>query len=188
MCDVAEYIRVCVCVWGVYVCAHVWRKGSTSFVLINFYSSIIASHYCVSCCRTTKWTSYIRLPQWLSGKESACSAGDIKDTGSIPGSGRSPRGGHGIPLQYFCLENPKDRGTWWATVHGGHKDSDTTKEAASCLDFLPTEVITELWVEFWGCGVGCCSSSLLYTMSVYLCRSQSGGGTLPSFVALSCVC
>jgi len=44
-------------------------------------------------------------------------AGDIRDTGSIPGSRRSPGGGHGKPLQYSCLENPVDRGAWWATVH-----------------------------------------------------------------------
>jgi len=44
-------------------------------------------------------------------------AGDIKDLGSIPGLGRSPGGGHGNPLQYSCLENPMDRGDWWATVH-----------------------------------------------------------------------
>ena len=41
------------------------------------------------------------------------SAGDVRDMGSIPGSG----GGHGNPLQYCCLENPMDRGPWWATVH-----------------------------------------------------------------------
>ena len=45
-------------------------------------------------------------------------AGDIGDLGLIPGSGRSPGGGHGNPLQYSCLENPVDRGAWWATVHG----------------------------------------------------------------------
>ena len=45
-------------------------------------------------------------------------AGDIRDTGSIPGSGRSPGGGHGNLLQYSCLQNPKDRGAWQATVHG----------------------------------------------------------------------
>ena len=45
-------------------------------------------------------------------------AGDIRDMGSIPGSGRSPGGGHGNPLQYSCLENPMDRGAWWVTVHG----------------------------------------------------------------------
>ena len=48
-------------------------------------------------------------------KESACNAGDL---GLIPGSGRSPGEGNGNPLQYSCLENPMDRGAWWATVHG----------------------------------------------------------------------
>ena len=46
-------------------------------------------------------------------------AGDIRDVGSIPGSGRSPGGGNGNPLQYFCLENPMDRGTWRVTVLDG---------------------------------------------------------------------
>ena len=58
------------------------------------------------------------LPQWLSGKESACSAGVTGETDSISGSGRSPGGGHYNPLQYSCLENPMDRGAWWATIHG----------------------------------------------------------------------
>ena len=57
------------------------------------------------------------FPQWLSSKESACNAGDTRDLGSIPGLGRSPGGREGNPLQYFCLENPMDRGAWWATVH-----------------------------------------------------------------------
>ena len=48
------------------------------------------------------------------GQESACNAGYL---GSISGSGRSPGEGNGNPLQYFCLENPMDRGTWWATIH-----------------------------------------------------------------------
>ena len=48
------------------------------------------------------------------GKESACNAGDL---GSIPGLGRSPREGNGYSLQCSCLENPMDRGAWWATVH-----------------------------------------------------------------------
>ena len=45
-------------------------------------------------------------------------AEDLRDVGFIPGSGRSPGGGHGIPLQYSCLEKPMDRGAWQATVHG----------------------------------------------------------------------
>ena len=44
-------------------------------------------------------------------------AGDIRDAGSTPGSGRSPGRRHGNPFQYSCLENPRDRGLWWAMVH-----------------------------------------------------------------------
>ena len=47
----------------------------------------------------------------------------IQDAGSLPGSGRSLGGRNGTPLQYSCLENPTDRGAWWATVHGGCKES-----------------------------------------------------------------
>ena len=49
-------------------------------------------------------------------KNLPANAGDLRDSGSIPGLGRSPGGGHGNPLQYSCLENLKDRGTWWAIV------------------------------------------------------------------------
>ena len=55
------------------------------------------------------------FPGGSDGKESACNAGDLY---SIPGSGRSPVGGHDNSLQYSCLENPMDRGTWRAIVHG----------------------------------------------------------------------
>ena len=51
-------------------------------------------------------------------KNMPANTGDIRDVGLIPGSGRSPGGGHGNPLQYSCLENPKDRRAWRATVHG----------------------------------------------------------------------
>ena len=57
----------------------------------------------------------------LSGKEYACSAGATGDVGLIPGSGRSPGGGHGNPLQYSCLENSMARGAWWAIVLGVSK-------------------------------------------------------------------
>ena len=50
-------------------------------------------------------------------KNPPANAGDIRDVGSVPGSGRSPGGGHGNPLQCSCLENPMHRGAWWAAVH-----------------------------------------------------------------------
>ena len=50
-------------------------------------------------------------------KNPSANAGDVRDTHSIPGSGRSPGVGHGNPLQYSCLENPMDRGDCWAIVH-----------------------------------------------------------------------
>ena len=63
---------------------------------------------------------YFGLPCWLSSKESALNVGDA---GLIPGSGRSPGGGHSNTLQYSCLENPMDKEDWWAIVHGVTKSS-----------------------------------------------------------------
>ena len=57
-------------------------------------------------------------PGGTSDKELPANAGDVRDVGSIPGSGRSPGEGNGNSFQYFCLENPMDRGTWLAIVHG----------------------------------------------------------------------
>ena len=58
------------------------------------------------------------LLRWHSGKEPACSAGDTRDVGLTPGSGRPPGGGNGNPLEYSCLESPVDRGAGQAIVHG----------------------------------------------------------------------
>ena len=59
------------------------------------------------------------LSSWLSNKESTCNASDV---GLNPGLGGSPREGNGNLLQYSCLGNPMDRGTWQATVHGVASD------------------------------------------------------------------
>ena len=65
-----------------------------------------------------RWASQVALVV----KNPPANAGGIRDVGSIPGSGRSPLGGHGNPLQYSCLENPMDRGAWRATW--GHKSQN----------------------------------------------------------------
>ena len=65
------------------------------------------------------FTCYLRsfedFPGGSDAKASVYNAGDL---GSSPGLGRSPGEGNGNPLQYYCLENPMDRGAWWATIHG----------------------------------------------------------------------
>ena len=63
----------------------------------------------------------------LVGKNPPANAGDLGDAGLIPGLGRSPGGGHGNPCQYSCLENPTDRGVWWATVHRVEKSRTRLK-------------------------------------------------------------
>ena len=66
-------------------------------------------------------------------KNLLANAGDIGDAVSIPGLGRSPGGGNGNSLQYSCLGSPRDRGTWWDTVHGLAKVSDVSEHR--CMHF-----------------------------------------------------
>ena len=73
-----------------------------------------------------------------SGREIAANAGDLRDSGLIPGSGRSPGKGHGNPLQYSHLGNPMDRGAWQATVYGVAKSQTRLKQLSTML----------LWVEY----------------------------------------
>ena len=75
-------------------------------------------------------------------------AGDIRDAGLIPGLGRSPGEGHGNSLQYSCLENPMDRGVWWATVHRVAKSRTQLKRLSAhgrpdnnLLDIIPKHQI-----------------------------------------------
>ena len=65
-----------------------------------------------------------QLPGCSAVKNPPANAGDV---GLIPGLGRSPGEGNGNPLQYSCLENPMDRGAWWATVHGVTKNETGLK-------------------------------------------------------------
>ena len=86
-------------------------------------------------------------------------AGDVRDTRSIPGLGRSHGGGHGNPLQYSCLENPMDRGAWRATVHRVTKSQTRlkrtniprTRQPASSFHSLEREVLLFARLAFsWG--------------------------------------
>ena len=72
-------------------------------------------------------------------KNLPASAGDKRDVGSIPESGRSPGGRHGNPLQYSCLENPMDGGAWRATVHG-IAESDMTERLTLLLKLTPEQI------------------------------------------------
>ena len=71
------------------------------------------------------------------------SSANAEDTGSVPGSGRSPGGGHGSPLQYSCLENPMDRGAWWTTVYRVAQEVDMTQQ-------LNNNKYISYWISFWG--------------------------------------
>ena len=72
------------------------------------------------------------------GKESVCNAEDVGAAGLIPGPGRSPRGAHGNPFQYPCLENPTDNGAWQVTVQS-HKELDMTEVTEHAHTSIPTE-------------------------------------------------
>ena len=100
------------------------------------------------------------FPSSSPGKESTCNAAD---PGSIPGWGRSPGEGNSNPLQYSFLENPMDRGAWWATVHGvpksqtqlsahiPHADEDVGRPALSYMGSVWWELkmIPPLWEIAW---------------------------------------
>ena len=99
-------------IYNMHVCTHTCTHIVISHSLYSY--RMPAVHW-------VKWRTVLvstrrGFPGGASGKEPFASAGDIRDTGSTPGWGRSSGGGHGNPLQYSCLENPMDRGAWQATV------------------------------------------------------------------------
>ena len=93
------------------LCAEPWKMVCNA-VLIIVFRRLEPLHF-------TDMQMRCSFPGGSNVEESACKVGDL---GLTPGSGRSPGRGHGNPLQYSCLENPRDRGAWWATVHGVTKN------------------------------------------------------------------
>ena len=82
-------------------------------------------------------------------KKPQANAGDARDMALIPGSGRSPGEGNSNALQYSCLGNPMDRGTWQATVHAIAKESDMTELLNNNNNFLKSKVLS--YVSFFLC-------------------------------------
>ena len=74
-------------------------------------------------------------------KNTPANAEEARDRGLIPGLARSPGGEHGNPLQYFCLENPMDRGAWWATVHRVAKSWTRLKQLSTHPCREPTIIL-----------------------------------------------
>ena len=92
------------------------KKKNVLYLVIEV-PELFASFVCI--CSISQQVYFTKASQVVPVIEnSPADAGDIRDAGSIPRSGRSLGKGHGSPLQYSCLENPMDRGAWWAIVHG----------------------------------------------------------------------
>ena len=89
-------------------------------------------------------TYHLGFPGGSVVKNSSANVGDTKDASLRPRLGRYPGGGNGNPLQYSCLENPMDRGTWWATVHGVTK--------------------SQTWLSNWACAI-------YHLVAMYGCES-----------------
>jgi len=110
----------------------------TFFNIFSIIQDIECSSLChtvASCCLSVFYiVVYVNLRASqvaLVVKNTPASKEDIRDVGSSPGLGRSPGGGHGNPLQYSCLENPMDRGAWWATIHGVAKSQKGLKRLST---------------------------------------------------------
>ena len=94
------------------------------------------------------------FPGALVVKNSPANAGDIRDVGSLPGSGRSPGGGHDSSLQYSCLENPMDRGAWQATVHGVAKSQLKRLSTRTYTHLSPRMLgtyiyVSNIFIRYW---------------------------------------
>ena len=130
-------------------------------------------------------------------KNPPVNAGDIRDAGSIRGSGRSPGGGHGHPLQYSCLENPMERGAWWARVHGVTKNrtwpsdlactahsfnNPTHRKESDKICFSQIPQMGRMHKVSWGRD----SPLPLLPRSITDQRSQAGGQKIQSRVVSTC--
>ena len=130
---------VCICIYSTWSYLVVqnrdferWLSGFESWSWCSPAGCLQANHFnSVSFRFLYDRVSPTVFPGGTSAKEPACSARDERVVALIPGSRRSLGRGHGNSLQYFCLENPMDRGAWWATVH-------MVAKGQTCLWWLST--------------------------------------------------
>ena len=90
-----------------------------------------------------KVSGFTGFPGGASAEELACQCWRCKGLGFIPGLGRSPGRGDGIPLQYPCLENPKDRGAWWMTVHRVEKNWTQLKRLSTHASGFTSDLLAD---------------------------------------------
>ena len=129
-----------------------WIISSVNFKYLFLFPPVDYGSVHGSC--SEKQSYWLELVSEVSlvgsaGKE----AEDLRDKDSIPGMGRSPRGGHGNPLQYSCLENPIDRGAWRTTTHGAAKSWTQLKQLGVCIPLkywiimLYPKANTVMWIN-----------------------------------------
>ena len=132
---------------------------STQAFVLDFISHNIFKIYWFPLCY---WVIFMGLPGGNHGRGPACQSRlDVRNAGSVPGSGRSPGGGNGYTFQYSCLENPIDSGAWWAAVHGVTKSWTRLKQLrtyAYSVYGMDTAFFFNLftnWVAIWiACSLG----------------------------------
>ena len=126
-------------------------------------------------------------PGGAGGKEPTCQWGDIRDAGSIPGSGRSPTVENGNPLQYSCLENPKDRGVWQATVHRVAKSRTQLKQLSTGVCYIKYPMINHNGKEYYKSVYICITDSLcciaeINTVNQLYFNLKKSGKELPNIL------
>ena len=145
---------------------------SLQFILVSLFSWRLCGALLTSVLSPENFFRSTVTP-WI--KSLPANAGDIRDVGLIPGSGRSPGGGNGNSLQYSCLENPMDRGAWRATVHGITKSQTRLKQLSTSLPGCKAHP---------GPGHPHCPTTADWQLSLSLDRRESGFHCLPCISTL----
>ena len=107
-----------------------WDMSISPITHHTFVSVVPSKYLSVSHILSYCIFSQLGFPSGSNGKEPSC---NVRDPCSIPGSGRSSGEGNGNPLQYSCLQNPMDRGAWWAIVHEMAKSQTRLSNTAASL-------------------------------------------------------